>query len=162
VSGRLDRTVGGPSVPVHLTPFMVGRGRPVLSGPLDGAGRRSLYVSVRRNFLTPMFTAFDYPTPFSTMGRRSVSNVPAQALTMLNNPLVLEQARRWGKGTLAEPGRSATERLERMYAASLGRPPSPREREQALAFVRDAGDEARAWSELAHVLFNLKEFIYVR
>src|SRR5262249_42533181 len=83
VSGRLDRTMYGPGVLPYLTPFMVGRGRPETSGPLDGAGRRSVYLNVRRNFLTPLFLAFDYPVPFSTMGRRSVSNVPAQALTLL-------------------------------------------------------------------------------
>ena len=40
VSGRLDRTPFGPPVPVHLTPFLDGRGRPAASGPLDGDGRR--------------------------------------------------------------------------------------------------------------------------
>ena len=50
ISGQLDPGVGGPSVPVHLTEFHAGRGRPP-SGPLDGAGRRSLYTAVRRNFL---------------------------------------------------------------------------------------------------------------
>jgi len=163
VSGRLDRTVGGPSVPVHLTPFMVGRGRPGVSGPLDGNGRRSLYVSVRRNFLTPMFTAFDYPTPFSTMGRRSVSNVPAQALTMLNNPLVVQQAETWAKRVLAAPDKTPAQRVVSMYLASLGRPPSDADSAQALAFLRDSGaDELRSWSDLAHVMFNLKEFIFVQ
>src|SRR5206468_709075 len=52
VSGRLDTKLFGPSVPVHLTDFQQGRGRPE-SGPLDGAGRRSIYLSVRRNFLSP-------------------------------------------------------------------------------------------------------------
>jgi cytochrome c553 len=162
VSGRLDRTVGGPSVPVHLTPFMVGRGRPGVSGPLDGHGRRSLYISVRRNFLTPMFTAFDYPTPFSTMGRRSVSNVPAQALTMLNNPLVAQQAELWAKDVVAERHRTPAQRIERMYLASLGRPPSQEEAALALAFVRHySGADRQPWTELAHVMFNLKEFIFV-
>ena len=41
----------GPSVPVHLDEFMTGRGRPRVSGPLDGDGRRSIYLAVRRNFL---------------------------------------------------------------------------------------------------------------
>src|SRR5262249_23119302 len=82
VSGRLDRRMYGPGPLPHLSEFMIGRGRPA-SGPLDGDGRRGLYLNVRRNFLNPMFLAFDYPVPFSTMGRRSVSNVPAQALTML-------------------------------------------------------------------------------
>ncbi|HSH17129.1 MAG TPA: DUF1553 domain-containing protein, partial [Verrucomicrobiae bacterium] len=51
VSGRLNPAVGGPPVPVHLTEFVVGRGRPEQSGPLDGDGRRSIYTAVRRNFL---------------------------------------------------------------------------------------------------------------
>ena len=64
VSGRLDPRMYGPSVPVHLTAFQDGRGRPA-SGPLDGDGRRSLYLSVRRNFLSPFLLAFDTPIPFS-------------------------------------------------------------------------------------------------
>ena len=123
VSGRLDRTPYGPGVAPHLTPFMVGRGRPTASGPLDGAGRRSVYLNVRRNFLTPMFLAFDYPIPFSTMGRRSVSNVPAQALTMMNNPFVLQQAELWAKRALANRELTAQERIGRMYVTAFGRLP---------------------------------------
>src|SRR6476620_9975443 len=96
VSGRLDRAMYGRGPLPHLTEFMVGRGRPG-SGPLDGDGRRSLYLQVRRNFLNPMFLAFDYPIPFSTMGRRSVSNVPAQALAMMNNPFIAQQADLWAQ-----------------------------------------------------------------
>ena len=61
VSGRLDRKLYGPSVPIHLTPFLDGRGRPA-SGPLDGDGRRSIYIAVRRNFLSPLLLAFDTPS----------------------------------------------------------------------------------------------------
>ncbi|MFM7051703.1 MAG: PSD1 and planctomycete cytochrome C domain-containing protein, partial [Planctomycetota bacterium] len=57
-SGRIDRTMGGPSVPVHLTEHMQGRGRPGASGPVDGAGRRSVYIAVRRNFLDQFMQAF--------------------------------------------------------------------------------------------------------
>jgi len=83
VSGRLDRRMFGPSVPVQLTAFMQGRGRPRQQGPLDGDGRRSIYIAVRRNFLSPMMLAFDTPIPFTTIGRRNVSNVPAQALILI-------------------------------------------------------------------------------
>ena len=48
VSGTLDRRAFGPPVPVHLTEHMQGRGRPSESGPLDGAGRRSLSSRVPR------------------------------------------------------------------------------------------------------------------
>ena len=75
VSGRLDEKMGGPGVEVHLTPFMDNNytddyGRPKASGPLDGDGRRSLYLKVRRNFPTPMLVAFDMPPPLATAGRR--------------------------------------------------------------------------------------------
>ena len=79
LSGRLDERMYGPGVLPYLTLHMEGRGKPK-SGPLDGAGRRSIYLNVRRNFLNPLLLAFDYPVPFSTVGRRSVSSVPAQAL----------------------------------------------------------------------------------
>jgi hypothetical protein len=167
VSGRLDRTPFGPSVPPHLTAFMVGRGRPSASGPLDGNGRRSVYLAVRRNFLEPMFLAFDFPTPFSTMGRRSVSNVPAQALTIMNNPFVLQQAELWSKHLRADAKATSRERMERMYVAALGRPPSTGELTDMLAFLAEQtqtygrADEARAWRDLCHVLFNTKEFIFV-
>src|SRR5262245_34326332 len=121
VSGRLDEKMYGPGVMPHLTPFMDGRGRPTVSGPLDGDGRRSIYLAVRRNFLNPMFLAFDYPVPFTTIGRRSVSNVPAQALTLLNNPFVVEQAQRWAKRTLAEPGKTLEQRVRGLYVAAFGR-----------------------------------------
>jgi hypothetical protein len=164
VSGRLDRAVGGAGVLPHLTEHQVGRGKPA-SGPLDGNGRRSLYLAVRRNFLNPMFVAFDYPTPFTAIGRRTVSNVPAQALVMLNNPFVIQQAGLWSRRVLAEPNRSADDRVGRMYQAAFGRDPSAEERATAAAFVadltREYGTPEKAWADLAHALFNAKEFIFV-
>jgi hypothetical protein len=169
VSGRLDERMYGPSVPVYLTPFMEGRGKPA-GGPLDGDGRRSIYITVRRNFLSSMFQAFDYPTPFTSAGRRTVSNVPAQALTMMNGPFVVAEARRWAERALAEPAASAAERVERLYLAAFGRSPTPAESADALAFLAEqarryaaaAGDDPRPWADLCHVLLNVKEFIFVR
>jgi Protein of unknown function (DUF1553) len=146
---------------------MVGRGRPASSGPLDGAGRRSVYINVRRNFLTPMFLAFDYPIPFTTMGKRSVSNVPAQALTLMNNPFVVQQAERWAARVLVEPGLTSRERIARMYVTAFGRPPLAAELDEALAFLADQAreygraDDPRAWGDLCHVLLNVKEFIFI-
>jgi hypothetical protein len=174
VAGALDQKIYGPSVPVHLTSFMEGRGRPAHSGPLDGAGRRSLYLSVRRNFLNPMLLAFDAPVPFSTMGRRNVSNVPAQALTLLNDPLVIDQARLWAKREIIRPARSINERLERLYLTAFGRPPSADEARSSEAFLAASGVEIKnagrrlsapgavaPWADLCHVLINMKEFIFI-
>ncbi|MCP4512278.1 MAG: DUF1553 domain-containing protein, partial [Fuerstiella sp.] len=92
VSGRLNPTLLGPPIPVHLTEFVVGRGRPGISGPLDGDGRRSIYTAIRRNFLPTMMLTFDMPIPFSTVGRRNVTNVPVQSLALMNDRFVFEQA----------------------------------------------------------------------
>ena len=166
VSGRLNAKLYGPSVPVYLTPFLEGRGRPA-SGPLDGDGRRSLYLAVRRNFLSPMLLAFDTPIPFSTVGRRAVSNVPAQALILMNDPFVHQQAHVWAKRVLAQPG-TARERIARMYLSAFSRPPSAAELEACAQFLREqaglhAGrqDDPAVWADLAHTLFNVKEFIFV-
>ena len=165
-AGSLDDKMYGPSIMPYLSDFMLGRGRPDHSGPVDGAGRRSIYLSVRRNFLNPMFLAFDYPTPFTTIGRRSISNVPAQALAMMNNPFVVQQAELWAKRTLDEPGKTTRERLTGLYVRAFGRPPSASETSRAIGFLeaqstQDAKGEVRAWSDLCHVLFNVKEFIFV-
>lgn len=172
ISGRFDPALYGPSIPVHITPFMQGRGRPGQSGPLDGAGRRSVYIEVRRNFLSPMMIAFDTPIPFNAIGQRNVSNVPAQALIMMNDPFVMEQANRWAKRTL-QLSISTDERIERLYWDAFSRPPTELEKNQAREFLaQQAGEyglpaqadsqDERVWSDLCHVLFNVKEFLFLQ
>jgi hypothetical protein len=172
VSGRLDPKQFGPSIPVHLTPFMQGRGRPSVSGPLDGDGRRSIYISVRRNFLSPMMLAFDTPIPFSTIGRRNVSNVPAQALILMNDPLVSEQAKLWAKQILADPAAKPENRIRRMYLSAFAREPAESEISSAVQFLdsqareyglpsEQARTDQRVWADLAHVLYNVKEFVFI-
>jgi hypothetical protein len=167
VSGRLDQRFYGPGVPPYLTPHMAGRGRPKDSGPLDGDGRRSIYINVRRSFLTPLFLAFDYPIPFTTIGRRSVSNVPAQALSLMNNPFIVQQARQWAEHTLAATGLTTEQRINQLYLTAFARPPSAAELADALAFLEEPGRQhgpagkLQAWSDLCHVLLNVKEFIFI-
>jgi Protein of unknown function (DUF1553)/Protein of unknown function (DUF1549)/Planctomycete cytochrome C len=153
ISGRLDPKRFGPAVPVHLTNFQEGRGRPA-SGPLDGEGRRSLYLAVRRNFASSFLAAFDTPTPFSTMGRRTVSNVPAQALILLNDPFVHLQADVWAKRVSKI---DEAERIETMYLAAFSRPPTADELAACRHYVASGG----SWSGLAHVLLNAKEFVFL-
>lgn len=173
LSGRLDRTQFGPPVPIHLTSFMDGRGRPAKNGPLDGKGRRSIYVAVRRNFLSPFMLTFDTPVPFSSMGRRNVSNVPAQAMTLLNDPLVVELSREWGERSLqsviGNDKEATNKRIQWLYLSGFGRQPTTTESEAAAAFLkvqaleRNASPDApELWANLAHVLANTKEFIFLR
>ena len=160
ISGRIVIKQFGPPVPIHLTPFMDGRGRPNVNGPLDGDGRRSVYLAVRRNFLSPMMLAFDSPVPFSTMGRRNVSNVPAQALILMNDPLVLQQSVGWASRVMASSP-DQEERIRTMYLMAFGRPPIEEELTIAKTLIANNGDN-RSWSDLAHILVNTKEFIFLR
>ncbi len=158
VSGRLNSTMYGPSVPVYLTAFQDGRGRPG-SGPLDGDGRRSVYMSVRRNFLSSFLLAFDTPSPFSTVGRRTNSNVPAQALILMNDPFVHSQADVWAKRVVAEKG-TIEERVRGMYVDAFARPPSETELKACISYL-GATPDLRRWADLGHVLINTKEFYFV-
>jgi hypothetical protein len=170
VSGSLDAKLGGPSIPVYLTPFMKGRGRPSRSGPLDGEGRRTLYQEIRRNFLPPFLMVWDYPPPATTMGRRSSSNVPAQSLALMNDPFVRELAQRWAQRleqSDGSGGRPQSERVvKQLWWTAFARAPRPDEVEQALAFLEagQAAGQARmdTLAELCHVVFNLKEFVFLR
>ena len=168
VAGSLDPALGGPSVPPHISAYQAGRGKPE-SGPLDGRGRRSVYLQVRRNFLPPLFLAFDYPLPISTAGRRGVSAVASQALLMLNNDFVNGQAATWAARTLDGGGRRS-DRIRTMYLEAYGRPPRDWEISEIERFLA-AQSERRAvpgpddpgvWADLAHAMLNTAEFLFVR
>jgi hypothetical protein len=166
VSGRMNERLYGAPVPVYLTEFQDGRGRPA-SGPLDGAGRRSIYLAVRRNFLSPFLLAFDTPIPFSTVGRRTVSNVPAQSLILMNDPFVHQQAEAWARRVIAQKG-DTKELIISMYQRAFARQPDEAELRACIEFLDrqtqlgpDKTDNETAWTDLAHALFNAKEFIYL-
>lgn len=169
LSGRLDRSAFGAPVPIHLTSFMDGRGRPGKSGPLDGDGRRSIYIAVRRNFLSPFMLTFDTPVPFSSMGRRNVSNVPAQALILMNDPLVVELSRKWSERALQAHPESTRQRIEWMYLSGFARRPSEKELQTAENFLETQAtargttlNDFDLWADFAHALVNTKEFIFLR
>lgn len=164
VSGRLELEPPQGSVATHLTSFMTGRGRPGQSGPLDGDGKRSIYLEVRRNFMSPMMLAFDTPQAAQTFGRRARSNVPAQALILMNDPFVQQQAKLFAERMeKALPDKQPEPRIRWLYAQALQREPSAHELTAALEFLGTHGKEpsAEAWADLCHVLFNTKEFVFV-
>ena len=171
-SGTLDPRLYGESVPIYLSEFMKGRGRPQSSGPLDGHGRRSIYVSVRRNFLSPFMLVFDMPIPFTTFGKRNTSNVPAQSLTLLNDPFVQQQAESWARELVALKELSVEEKIRHMYITAFSREASAEELEEAVVFLERQtlsygldtaalAYDLRPWQDYSHALFNTKEFIHL-
>jgi len=169
VSGRLDPVLFGPPVTVHMTEFVIGRARPK-SGPLDGDGRRSVYGSVRRNFLSPLMRSFDMPVPFAGVGRRATTNVPAQSLAMMNDKFIDEQADVWARRICREMRNASFEaRLSAVYREAFARPPTAAEVEACRTALGDMArlrgsplDAPEVWTDLCDSLMQTNEFIYVR
>jgi len=123
VSGKLDLTAGGPGV--------------------DGsAPRRSVYVKVIRNDLDPFLTVFDAPVPSSARGRRDATNIPAQALTLMNSPFVQSLAGDWAaRVTAAGPDRE--DRIRRLYRDAFQREATPDELAQCVSFLEQTEKTTR-------------------
>ncbi|MFN8856371.1 MAG: DUF1553 domain-containing protein, partial [Planctomycetaceae bacterium] len=85
---------------------------------------------------------------------------------MLNNPFVVQQAELWARRILAEQA-DDVDRIQSMYQMAFARPAQPEELAAAREFLRTqatqyaADDSGRAWTDLAHVLFNVKEFVWI-
>ncbi len=169
-SGRLDRTLYGPSVLPYRE--KANEDRRLFPGPLDGNGRRSIYIKVNLMEGARFLSAFDLPGGKVSQGRRDVTNVPAQALAMMNDPFVIQQAEFWAKRLVQRPEESAVTRITYMFETALGRPPTKQEQERLVDFVTKVSDDERipdgtfgnstaVWRCVAHALFNMQEFIYI-
>lgn len=172
VAGELDATMYGNSVAAHLYPFMTNHRRPGESGPVDADRRRSIYMRVQRNFLSPMMLAFDMPLPDTAIGKRTVSNVPAQSLIMMNDPFIVAQAEAWAKSLMAAHPASINDRVNNAYMTAFGRVASDGElstvntflAQQAEAYQlseEDVLNNTGLWKDLCQVLYMSKEFIYI-
>ncbi|MEZ5402364.1 MAG: PSD1 and planctomycete cytochrome C domain-containing protein [Bryobacteraceae bacterium] len=152
-SGRLDRTLYGPSIsPPRNEPQDY---RKLYNGPLDGNGRRSIYTEVTRMEGSRFLEIFDFPNPMAARGARDVTNVPAQALALLNDPFVHQQAQGWADRLAGFAG-SPESRVDDMFRTALGRPASVEEQKRFAALGMSLG-----WKEVAHAIFNFEEFLYV-
>jgi hypothetical protein len=141
--------------------------------------RRSLYLFRKRNVRYPMFEAFDAPDTQNACPRRETSTHSLQALNLLNGDFATGRARAFAERVLREAGPTAEDRIERAYHNALGRQPSHKELARAKDFLQGQSqivrDEARksqatavddsialaAWVDLARVILNSNEFIYV-
>jgi hypothetical protein len=169
-SGRLDRKLFGMSISAYRE--VDNEYRRLFRGPLDGHGRRSIYIKVTLMESPKFLEAFDLPGGKVAQGRRDVTNAPAQALAMLNDPFVLQQAEVWGGRLVKGEQHSVRGRIELMFRTALGREPTDEESDRFTRFVSEvaalhqisaAGVLASpvVWRDVAHGFFNLQEFISI-
>ncbi len=169
VSGRWDTQLYGPAIEPYRT--AEDATKRLSKGPLDGLGRRSIYLEMTLMEPPRFLALFNQPLPKQTVGRRDVTNVPDQALAMLNDPFVVDMAGQWSKRLVHDGATCAEQRAGAMITTALGRPAHPDECQALAAFAAQMASQrklegellqqAAAWQDAAHAVFNLKEFLYV-
>ena len=130
ISGLLSPRMGGPSVfPYQVEGILDNRATPATWTISEGEDRyrRGLYTWVWRLTPHPMLPLFDSPDLVTACTRRDRSNVPIQALTLLNDPTFLECARSLAKRILDENLSSDEDRIRLLFRLSLSRNPHAEE-----------------------------------
>jgi hypothetical protein len=170
VAGTLDRKLYGLPVFPPLDPReLIGSYKKWPAGPPEDANRRAIYIVARRSFRFPALGAFDPPENVSSCGQRDATIVPNQALTLLNNNTVREQAAAFAARLIRETSGSNEAIVARAWMHAFGRPIADGERRESLAFLQGCEKQAAgaddphkaAVTELCVGLFNANEFIYL-
>jgi len=190
VSGLLVEKIGGPSVkPYQPDGYWENLNFPVRGYDPSVAQdqyRRGLYVWWQRSYLHPSLVAFDAPTREECAAERNRSNIPQQALVLLNDPTYVEASRALAVRILKEGGENATLRITWAWRQVLARAPRADELqaiqsllEKQLAEYRsdpaaaqallkigqspvppeENPSELAAWTNIARVILNLHETI---
>jgi hypothetical protein len=158
VSGLLDASVGGPSVPLKERNQSV---------------RRTIYLEQKRGELPYVQQLFDAPSTLSCCGRRRNSTVALQPLYLLNDPRVYEYAEALAARLGGNPIADQKARIERAFHLTLGRSPTESEMQAAIDFLQvETPDESqesedledaqgKRWIHFCHAIMNLNEFTFI-
>ncbi len=190
VSGLLVDKIGGPSVFPYQPPgYWFALNFPPREWKNDTGEslyRRGLYTHWQRSFLHPSLLAFDAPTHEEAVCERARSNIPQQALVLLNDPTYVEAARVLAERTIRQGGAATPDRIAWVFRQVLDRPPRCQESAvlaelYAKHAAEYAGDKAAAqdllsigdhpvdstiepaelaaWTSVARTILNLHETI---
>jgi len=143
VAGRLDLTKGGPA-------------RAELDWP-----RRSVYIQTTRFTRNVYATLFDAANPEQCVEQRAVSTTAPQALFLLNNEFVKQQAQALATRLEKEITQDGSPRVQRAYELLFARPASPAEISIAEEFLFQASSRQTGWVDYAHLLLCSNGFFYV-
>lgn len=181
VSGRLDYSLGGKSIPLRNRQFVFDHTS--IDHTKYDSLRRAIYLPVVRNNLYTLFEQFDFPDPTMPTGSRNSTVVAPQALLMMNSDLIMDSANIWAGNLLSQRGDDRS-RLAKAYNQAFGRPPTKTETDRVLAYISEQGtsissenppknsaegarrfsveESRRAWALVCQSILASNEFIYLR
>jgi hypothetical protein len=131
ISGLLKPTIGGPSVkPFQPAGYWAALNFPEREWQKDAGEkvyRRGMYTHWQRTFPHPAMIAFDAPSREESTCERPKSNIPQQALVLLNDPEFVEAARVFAQHTISQVGTADNARLVWAFERATGRKPKAEE-----------------------------------
>ena len=129
----------------------------------NGIEQRAVYTRAKRNALNPFLKTFNYPIPISTVGVRNLTNVPAQALTLMNGQITKQSAIQWSQRLMGIPQlKTDEERIQAIFKQAYSREARPEELAACLSYLAgDAVDADDPLFQITHAILNSKELIYV-
>ncbi|MBI1323480.1 DUF1553 domain-containing protein [bacterium] len=147
ISGELDPSFGGPSVPLD-----------------ENNRRRTLYGFVSRHRLNDLLRLFDFPDPNITAGERSITTVPLQQLFVLNSDFMVRQSKALA-ARLTRERTTDTERIDRAFRLIYGRSPAESEKTAAVEFLADSpksdADRLTPLEQMCLALLGTNELVYL-
>ena len=154
-SGLLNREIGGPSVfppqPAGVSKLgHIQREWKASSG--KNRYRRGLYTHFWRSTPHPALMVFDSPNGVTSCTRRSRSNTPLQALTLLNDEAFFEFAQGLARRLMDEAPQQDSERIDYAFRLCLTRKPTREERSQLEKYLAQQREDLRAEPFQAHAL----------
>jgi hypothetical protein len=172
VSGQLDLKRPAGSLTQTITGGEIGR-QAKTDGLLTPVTFRSAYLPIVRGLVPEFLNLFDVADSELVVGQRDVTTVAPQALYLMNNPLVIEQARHTARRILAQSDLADdAARVDYAMRLLLGRPATSEATALSLDYLRDhqaslagksSDDEKRlaAWTNFCQTLMASAEFRYV-
>lgn len=128
---------------------------------LDGSRRRSIYLPVIRDHLPDVLEHFDVANPNLVTGNRDVTNVPLQALYLMNGAFVQDQAAALASKLMKEK-KTMPERVRRAFSLAFNRLPEEVELRIVEAFFKNTpGGEEALLAAFCQSLFASAEFRFV-
>ncbi len=153
---ELDRPVGSP-----VSRWGDGPVRRGMGDRLDPiVWHRSVYLPVIRGHVPEGLEVFDFAEPSLLVAERDATNVPAQALYLMNSPFVDGAARGLARRLAGAPDRTA--RIREAWLLTLGREPTATEERRAVVYLSSGDGPLRAWTTLSQSLLVCAEFRYLR
>ena len=165
-AGELNPSPGAGSVVEKMGDKNYGRDRKLTAQFSEAIRKpnRSIYLPVIRNATPTALKIFDVAESSLIVGKRNETNVPTQALFMMNSEFIIKNAEKIADRIQSDdsPGSKKIEKkVARAFELILGRTPSGDEISRALELISSHGDPEAGLVTFCQALISSAEFRYL-